>query len=63
MDDTWQKLSHVTAKIVDRLRPVTFSVPLQPALADAVEREARKTGNKAETIIAEAVRAWMGDAA
>jgi hypothetical protein len=61
--DNWQKLGDITAGIVDRLKPETFSVPLQGSLADAVRRQARKSGNKPETIIAEAVRAYMGDAA
>jgi hypothetical protein len=61
--DNWQKLGSITARIVDRLKPETFSVPLQGPLAVAVRREAQKSGNKPETIIAEAVRAYMGDAA
>jgi hypothetical protein len=61
--DTWQKLSDITAKIIDPLKPVTFSVPLQGSLAAAVQREAKRLGNKEETIIAEAVRAYRGDAA
>ena len=55
MTDNWQSLGSVTARIVERLRPTeTFSVPLQGTLADAVRREAAKSGNKPETIIAEA---------
>jgi hypothetical protein len=61
--DSWQKLGDITAKIVDKLKPVTFSVPLQGPLAAALKEEATKTGNKPETIIAEAVRVYMGDAA
>lgn len=63
MTDNWKKLGDITAGIVDRLKPETFSVPLQPTLADAVKKEAAKAGSKPETIIAEAVRAYMGDAA
>lgn len=59
----WQKLGDITARIVDDLKPVTFSVPLQGTLAAALKEEAAKSGNKPETIIAEAVRAYMGDAA
>lgn len=59
----WQKLGDVTARIVDNLKPITFSVPLQGSLAAAVRAEAEKSGNKPETIIAEAVRSYMGDAA
>jgi len=61
--DSWHKLGDVTARIVDKLKPVTFQVPLQGPLAAAVCVEAGKSGNKPETIIAEAVRAYMGDAA
>ncbi len=61
--DNWQSLGSITARIVDKLAPQTFSVPLQGSLADAVRRQAQKSGNKPETIIAEAVRAYMGDAA
>lgn len=61
--DNWQSLGCITARIVERLEPETFSVPLQGTLADAVRREAAKSGNKPETIIAEAVRHYMGDAA
>jgi hypothetical protein len=61
--DNWQSIGSITARILDRLQPETFSVPLQGPLADAVRREAKKSGNKPETIIAEAVRSYMGDAA
>ena len=60
---SWQKLGDITARIVDELEPETFSVPLHGPLAAALRAEARKTGNKPETIIAEAVRSYMGDAA
>jgi hypothetical protein len=63
MTDTWQKLGDVTARILDRLAPVGFSVTLQGTLAAALKEEATKAGKKPETIIAEAVRAYMGDAA
>lgn len=63
MKDTWQGLGVFTERIVRRLEIETFSVPLQGSLADAVKREAAKSGNKPETIIAEAVRHYMGDAA
>lgn len=61
--DSWQKLGDITARIVDQLKPVTFSVPLQGSLAAAVRAEAEKSGSKPETIIAEAVLSYMGDAA
>lgn len=64
MTDTWQSIGSVAARIVERIKPVeTFEVPLQGTLADAVRREAAKSGHKPETLIAEAVRFYMGDAA
>lgn len=63
MTDSWQKLGDVTTKIVDKLAPITFSVPLQGSLAAALKKEATKAGRKPETIIAEAVRHYLGDAA
>lgn len=63
MTDTWQSLAQITARITDKLKPVTFSVLLQGPLAAAVQAEAERSGNKPETIIAEAVRSYMGDAA
>lgn len=62
-DDNWQKLGDVTNKIVDRLAPVYFPINLNGPLADALRREAARVGKRPETIIAEAVRAYMGDAA
>jgi hypothetical protein len=56
-----QRLAEITERVGNRLAPVTFIVPLQGSLALAVFAEAMKSGNKAETIIAEAVRAYMGD--
>ena len=61
--DSWQKLGDVVERITDRLAPVVFTVPIQGSLAVTLMAEAMKTGNKPETIIAEAVRAYMGDAA
>ena len=62
MTDNWQKLGDVAAKITDRLSPITFSVPLQGSLAAALKKEASKVGSKPETLIAECVRAYLGDA-
>lgn len=59
-DDNWQSLGSITARIVDKLSPVPFEVKLHHPLAEAVRLEAAKTGNKPETIIAEAVRFYMG---
>lgn len=61
MTDTFEKLSDITKRITGRLAPVTFIVPIDGTLAVALFVEAAKTGNRAETIIAEAVRAYMGE--
>lgn len=63
MTDNWQSLGNITARIVDRLKPVTFTVPLQPTLAEALQREAGRSDISPETLIAEAVRYYLGDAA
>jgi hypothetical protein len=63
MSDSWQSLGSITARIVDKLSPVPFKVKLHHSLAEAVRLEAAKSGNKPETIIAEAVRFYLGDAA
>lgn len=62
-EDSWKSLGDITARITDRLAPVSFIINLQGSLAVAVFAEAMKSGNKPETIIAEAVRSYMGDAA
>jgi hypothetical protein len=61
--DNWQKLGDITQRITDRLAPVSFRVELSGPLAVALCAEAMKGGNKPETIIAEAVRSYLGDAA
>jgi hypothetical protein len=61
--DNWQKFGDIASRLVDRLKPETFSVPLQAPLAAALRQEATKSGHKPETLIAEAVRAYMGDVA
>lgn len=61
--DNWQQIGTVTSRMLERLKPETFSVPLQAPLAAALRAEATKAGTKPETIIAEALRAYMGDAA
>lgn len=61
--DTWQKLGDITNRIEGILPPVTFIVPVQGSLAVALIAECMKTDNKPETLIAEALRAYMGDAA
>lgn len=62
MTDTFQKLGDITKRITGRLAPVTFIVPIDGTLAVELFVYAAKTENKAETIIAEALRAYMGDA-
>ena len=61
--DNWQSLGSIADRVVKKIEPERFSVPLAPDLAGAVRREAGKYGNAPETIIAEAVRAYFGDAA
>jgi hypothetical protein len=61
--DTWRSLGAITAPIIDKLSPVPFEVMLHHSLAKAVRLEAAKSGNKPETLIAEAVRFYLGDAA
>ena len=63
MTDSWQKLGDITKRITDRLDPVAFDVSLQGALAVELYAYSMKSGNKPETIIAEAVRVYLGDAA
>ena len=61
-EDTWQKLGTVTAKVVTRLYPQCFSIVLQGDLAAAIKKEAERTGTVPDTVIAEAVRAYVGAA-
>lgn len=61
MRENRQRIKDVTERIKDILAPVTFIVPLNGALSVALCAEAMKVGTKPETIIAEAVRAYMGD--
>lgn len=63
MTEHWQRLDEITKRITGRLAPVTFIVPIDGPLAVALYDHAGKTGHRAETIIAEALRAYMGDAA
>jgi hypothetical protein len=62
MTKGWQKLGDITERIADHLAPVPFEVSLQGTLAVALYAEAMKSGIKPETLIAEAVRAYMGHA-
>lgn len=63
MTDNWQRLDEITKRITGRLAPVVFTVQIDGPVAVALYDEAGRTGNKVETIIAEAVRSYMGDAA
>lgn len=63
MTDHWQRLDDITKRVTGRLAPVVFTVPIDGPVAVALYDEAGRTDNKVETIIAEAVRAYMGDAA
>jgi hypothetical protein len=47
---------------IPRLAPVMYIVNVQGTLAVALERYAMDQGVNAETIIAEALRSYMGDA-
>jgi hypothetical protein len=61
--DNFKSLGSITSRLVDKLQPVPFKVTLAAPLAAAVRKEAKRLGNKEETIIAEAVRSYLGDAA
>lgn len=63
MTDNWQKLSDITTRVIADLVPVTFFVTLSGPLAEALKKEASMEGSKPETLIAEAVRVYLGDAA
>ena len=54
------RLNEVIERAKD-LAPVTMVVPLNGPLAVALYRYAMEQGVKAETIIAEAVRAYLGE--
>lgn len=62
MTDNWQKLGDITARVIADLEPVTFFVKLPGPLANAVRKVAAEEGSKPETFMAEAVRAYMGEA-
>lgn len=48
-------------KRAGQLAPVTYILKLQGSLAIALERFAMDEGVNAETIVAEAIRAYLGD--
>ncbi len=60
MTDTFSNLKSICERAKD-LAPVMFIVPLQGSLAVAVYAEAMKANIKVETLIAESVRAYLGD--
>lgn len=60
---TFQRLGEITRRITNRLAPVTYEVPLSGPLAVRLNFYAIEEGQRPETIIAEAVRAYIGDAA
>ncbi|MCK1479307.1 hypothetical protein IVB27_32355 [Bradyrhizobium sp. 197] len=62
MSDNWQKLGDVVAR-VPHLAPVVLTVEFDGPLAVALYAEAMKGGNLPQTIVREAVRAYLGDAA
>lgn len=60
MKDNWQQIGDVARRVVNGLAPVTYIVPLHGELAVKLERYAADEGYNAETIIAEAVRSYIG---
>jgi hypothetical protein len=61
MNEHNPKLKSVLNRI-EHLAPVTFIVPLQGSLAVHLYRYAMDSNVNPETIIAEALRAYLGDA-
>lgn len=59
----FEKLGDITSRIVSQLGPVEYTVPLHGPVAVRLEEYAKGQHSKPETIIAEAVRVYMGDAA
>jgi hypothetical protein len=60
---SWQKLGDVAQDVVRRVDPKVFIVTVRSDIAVKVEAYAASQHVKPETIIAEAVAAYMGDAA
>ena len=63
MDENWKKLGDVVSDIVDELGPATMFVNLPRPLIVALFDHAAATNHRPETIIQEAVRVYLGDAA
>lgn len=61
---SFEKLGDITRRITNQLAPpVEYVVPINGSLANRLEAYAEDQRIKPETIIAEAVRAYVGDAA
>jgi hypothetical protein len=60
---SWQQLGSIANRVVERLDPKTFIVPIRGDLAARLEAYASTQKVKPETVIAEALSAYMGDAA
>jgi len=60
---SFERLGDITRRITDRLAPVTYIVPINGPLAVKLSAYAIEEGQKPETIIAEAVRSYLGEAA
>lgn len=60
---TFQQLGDITRRITNRLAPVVYDVPISGTLAARLDAYAEEQRVKPETVIAEAVRSYIGDAA
>lgn len=60
---SFERLGDITRRITNRLEPVVYSVPIDGAVAARLNAYASEQGTKAETIIAEALRSYLGGAA
>jgi hypothetical protein len=47
MSDSFQSIGSIAARLVDRLKPVTYAVPLDPSLANVLARYALEQGQEA----------------
>lgn len=63
MQENWKALGAVTARIAGRIAPVVYDVSLSGPLAARLDAYAEEQRAKPETIIAEALRSYLGDAA
>lgn len=60
---SFERLGEVTRRITNRLAPVVYDVPISGPLAARLDAYAEEQKAKPETIIAEALRSYLGDAA